>query len=228
MDKETAIQKMAENLAREPQAFERQLEQLFDNPHFGDVVTSVYPEALDPHNADGRRILKQYSDIANFLKKAEANDEAAFAAIRADTERTGFDSRFKQNRLKAYSIRYYKELRPEHFEAAYDADGNAVGVAIAHPAFVASEGWDTPGVIGEEPYAIVDSRDVSYFPSGKPVELQTPTTFIYAMSHNSFYAKANQLEKELGVGISQIGHMVLEMHGDEIKKRAGREPSTFK
>ncbi len=221
MDIEQARATALERRQASPEAFESELEALFTNPYFGDMVTEVFPEALDVHSPDGRRILKKYSDVAQFLEETRDVDDARFVALRIETEKASWDGRHQKQQLRAVAVRWYEGLRVEDFEAVHDKEGNPLGIAITSSAEVRTAGWSEEAISGQQPYAIVDSvtSALRFAPwSRKPNELSTAGEFVFGANDTEVFGKINHVDAAYGLGLQSLRGVVLNLRRDMLTK----------
>jgi hypothetical protein len=128
MDREIARELANENLKKSPSEFDRQFEALFANPHFGDVVTEVFPSVLDPHDRRGRQILKKYAELGAFLEETKDKDDAWFVGARTQTSNLQYTHTAEPalQKVDAIAVYTYIGVRAEHFQAVRDEQGKAM------------------------------------------------------------------------------------------------------
>lgn len=224
-----ARQAMVDNLLKQPQDFEKRLEVLFTNPHFGDVVTEVFPAILDPHNSEGRAVMKKYAEVAQFLDTSKDVEEAIFVALRVETENIEHDSRNPRQGIKAFSLRYYEGLRAEHFSVARDDAGNAIGVRVEHPSYTAARGWkDEPKIYNTEPTAIIDSTIDAVRWRGQPIsEQECSVQYVFGENTQQIDSKIRSIDERYRFIGTPLWGVVLEIEGEAIYRKTGRAPEKF-
>jgi hypothetical protein len=229
MEFNEALQVRAANLSKQPAEHEKQLERLFDNPHFGDVVTEVFPEVLNPHSRDGMAVLKKYADVALFLDRTNETDDAIFIALRFETENLEHDKLKPRQGLKAASVRYYKGVRAEDFDVERDEGGRPSGVRINHASFTSARGWqDEPRIRNTEETAVVDVTLGALHWRRQPLtEQESYAQYIFGDSINTINGKVRQLEDNYRLMSMPLWSTVLDIQSEIAYRKAGRAPQDF-
>lgn len=210
MDREFAEEHVLNNLAKWPEKHKTDFEALYLNEHFGDVITEVFPEVLDPSSENGQYTLHTYAVIARFLESTKDAEDSSFLAYKIQAKHVPANMNKPFLQVQAMSLYYYSKLRAEHFEVTRDPEGLAVGVAVNHQAKVYREGFHEPDRFEIAQYAVIDSRvsmssrvDLGV---DKPSEQSLPMFFTYG---NSLFDVAAKLNKTGGDGrtwVSSINH----------------------
>jgi len=223
MDIEQARATALEHRQVTPEQFETQLETLFINPYFGDVITQVFPEVLDIHNRDGRNLLEKYSAVAQFLDETKDTEDAKFLALRVETQNNSWDGRGRMQGIRALSVRWYEGLQAENFEVAKTPNGKAIGIAIMRDAEVRAGGWQEGLIEGRQPYAVVDSalssiRFTAW--SGLPDELSSQGQFVFGSNYGEVRDRIGAVEHAYGLSLQPIRGIVSDMQRDMLTRNA--------
>lgn len=220
MDRQEARRVVVENLSKLPEHIEKRLEALYINQHFGDVVTEVFPEVLDTHSEYGKKLLEKYANLATFLEETKDSNDGMFAMTRFVARNLEHHTSNPAQGVEAIAVRSYVGLRAEHFEVARDDNDSALGIAIAHPAYTVSYGWDGPDTKAIQPYAIVDTRPLSQSWTQPYQELNSRSHFFHG-SFNSVHSQAVQFDVENRLIGQQVSGCILDMQLERIRERTG-------
>ena len=226
MDGEKARQTWVENLTRSPEKLERQLDALYANPHFGDVVTEVFPEVLDPHDEHGRDTLRKYAELAAFLEETKDAEDAAFAVVRIETRNIEYHVEHPKKSAEAVSVRYLKNARAENFEIARDENGAPIGIAIAQPVYTEAHGWKGEDIQAIQPYAIIDSATRQSSWGGPYNELESGSQFMFGTSQE-VYRKAQQLDYQLRLISMPVSGYLFDIQTEIFRTDAGLESKRY-
>lgn len=226
MDRESARQRATDNFNKQPSEFDRQFEAIFANPVFGDVVTEVFPQMLDPHDKRGRALLKKYAELGTFLEETKESDSAEVAVVRVQTENAEYrhDNRQPRQTVKGLAVYHYVGLRADNFQVVRDDSGAAVGVAITQPARVETRGFDAARK-ELRPFVVVDSVDelTSAWTRGLE-EVETPSVYLVGRGNAQIDYEARMLDESLRLELSQpISGALNDIHIDLFRESAGLE-----
>lgn len=229
MEFSEARQQMVEHMLRQPQPYEVQLETVFTNPHFGDVVTEVFPEVLDPHNREGRSYLAKYAQLAEFLSQSQESDDACFVAVRVETEQlASHGPEARKNTTKALSVRLFNDIKPEHFEVERDGAGEPIGIRVDHPSLTYTNGWTSDSLHHTVPTTLLEpTADVIRWRAKPQHEQESPVYFMDGETRNALLHKVAGFEKDAGLYTTPITGVLLNMQIESIRRRAGHEPRDY-
>ena len=226
MDRELARQCATENMNKQPSEFDRQFEAVFVNPVFGDVVTEVFPQMLDPHDQRGRALLKKYADLGAFLEENKDNETAEVVVARVQTENAEYrhDSKPPRQTAKGFAVYHYVGLRAENFQVVRDDSGAPVGVGIQQPARVESYGF---GKARKElrSFVVVDSVDELTSAWTRSVEeLETPSVYLFGTTTEQLDYQARMLDEHLRLDFSlPVSAALNDIRIDVFRHSAGLE-----